>query len=97
MFQIVKRFVEAAKDPAKMAELKTLLSFLCHETSYVDECRVFVSKLDIIIKKLEPWLSDSHAVCKYVHLCANQRLEAFRRIGALYIKRQMMDAEGVVS
>lgn len=50
------RFTEAAKDPKKLAELKMLLNVLCHETSYVDECRVFVSNLDVIVKKLEPYL-----------------------------------------
>ncbi|KHJ78934.1 hypothetical protein OESDEN_21437 [Oesophagostomum dentatum] len=53
---LVHRFSDAAKDPQKLAELKMLLNVLCHETSYVDECRVFVSKLDVIVKKLEPYL-----------------------------------------
>lgn len=55
----MKRFSDAAKDPKKLAELKMLLNVLCHETAYVDECRVFVSRLDVIVKKLEPFLVGS--------------------------------------
>ncbi|EYC26727.1 hypothetical protein Y032_0010g936 [Ancylostoma ceylanicum] len=92
---LVRRFSEAAKDPKKLAELKMLLNVLCHETSYVDECRVFVSKLDVIVKKLEPYLQDAHRVCKSFHMCSNSRLEAFHRIGLLYAKRGMNKVEGL--
>ncbi|KAK6014748.1 surfactant protein B [Ostertagia ostertagi] len=68
---------------------------LCHETSYVDECRVFVSKLDVIVKKLEPYLQDAHRVCKSFHMCSNSRLEAFHRIGLLYAKRTLNKVEGM--
>lgn len=53
---LIQRIVEVAQDPAKLAELKILLTALCHETSYEDECRVFVSKLDFFIKELLPYL-----------------------------------------
>ncbi|KIH66191.1 surfactant protein B [Ancylostoma duodenale] len=92
---LVRRFSEAAKDPKKLAELKMLLNVLCHETSYVDECRVFVSKLDVIVKKLEPYLQDAHRVCKSFHMCSNSRLDAFHRIGLLYAKRGMNKVEGM--
>ncbi|KAK6748796.1 hypothetical protein RB195_001429 [Necator americanus] len=92
---LVHRFNEAAKDPKKLAELKMLLNVLCHETSYVDECRVFVSKLDVIVKKLEPYLKDEERVCKKFHMCSNSRLEAFHRIGLLYAKRGMNKVEGL--
>ncbi|WKY06034.1 hypothetical protein Q1695_006324 [Nippostrongylus brasiliensis] len=92
---LVKRFSEAAKDPSKLAELKMLLNVLCHETSYVDECRVFVSRLDVIIHKLEPYLEDAHKVCKSFHMCSNSRLEAFHRIGLLYAKRTMNKVDGM--
>ncbi|KAK5970265.1 hypothetical protein GCK32_019908 [Trichostrongylus colubriformis] len=72
-----------------------LLNVLCHETSYVDECRVFVSNLDVIVKKLEPYLQDAHRVCKSFHMCSNSRLEAFHRIGLLYAKRSMSKVDGM--
>ena len=80
-----------------MREFKMLLKVLCHETSYVDECNVFVDNLDSLIKKLEPYLADAHKVCKGIHLCSNSRLDAFRRIGLLYVKRTLDQAEGLVS
>uniref|UniRef100_A0A1I7WLW9 Saposin B-type domain-containing protein n=1 Tax=Heterorhabditis bacteriophora TaxID=37862 RepID=A0A1I7WLW9_HETBA len=86
---LVKRFNEAAKDPAKMAELKTLLNILCHETSYVDECRIFVSKLDVIIKKLEPYILSIHFIFHPNY--------AFHRIGLLFAKRAMNKLDGMVS
>ncbi|VDO22698.1 unnamed protein product [Heligmosomoides polygyrus] len=86
---LVKRFSDAAKDPKKLAELKMLLNVLCHETAYVDECRVFVSRLDVI--------QDAHRVCKSFHMCSNSRLEAFHRIGLLYAKRTMNKVDGMVS
>lgn len=94
---LVKRFVEAAHDEAKMRELKMLLNVLCHETSYVDECRVFVANLDTLIKKLEPYLKDAKRVCKSFRMCSNNRLDAFRRIGMLYLKKNIDKVEGLVS
>ncbi|KJH49861.1 surfactant protein B [Dictyocaulus viviparus] len=93
--KLVNRFKEAAEDPKKLAELKLLLNVFCHETSYVDECRMFVSRLDVIIKKLEPYLEDAHHVCKSFHMCSNSRLEAFHRIGLLYAKKAMNEVDGM--
>lgn len=53
---IVKRIIEVAKDPSKLEELKMLLMVLCDETSYKEECRLFVGKLDYFIKQLLPHL-----------------------------------------
>jgi len=86
---LIKRIVEVAQDPTKLAELKILLSALCHETSYEDECRVFVSKLDLFIKELLPYLKDPHTVCKDIHLCSNKKIDAFHRIGMLYAKKYL--------
>lgn len=55
-FQVIKKFADVAKDPAKLAELKVVLNLLCHETSYETECKEFVSKLDLFIDKLLPYL-----------------------------------------
>ncbi|CAJ0587826.1 unnamed protein product, partial [Mesorhabditis spiculigera] len=81
----VHRFEAALKNPTKMAELKALLRILCHETSYVDECRAFVAHLDDFISKLDPYLQDAKAVCTHMHLCT-QRTARFHRIGQLYSK-----------
>ncbi|KAI6175905.1 Saposin-like type B, 1 domain and Saposin B domain and Saposin-like domain-containing protein [Aphelenchoides bicaudatus] len=91
---LVKRIVEVADDPTKLAELKILLSALCHETSYEDECKVFVSKLDLFIKELLPYLKDPHTVCKDIHLCSNKKIEAFHRIGLLYAKQYVNKLDG---
>ncbi|KAJ1352849.1 hypothetical protein KIN20_009332 [Parelaphostrongylus tenuis] len=91
----VHRFHEAAKDPKKLEELKMILRVLCHETSYVEECRMFVANLDEIIKKLDPYLNDTHKVCKAIHMCSNTRLDAFHRIGLLYARRALNEEEGV--
>jgi len=91
---LIKRVVEAAEDPTKLAELKILLGALCSETSYVDECRIFVSKLDLFIKELLPYLKNPHTVCKDIHLCANKKIEAFHRIGLLYAKQYMNKVDG---
>ncbi|KAE9417120.1 hypothetical protein Angca_000691 [Angiostrongylus cantonensis] len=92
---LVRRINEAAKDPEKLDELKMVLRVLCHETSYVDECRMFVSKLDVIVKKLEPYLNDTHKVCRAIHMCSNSRLDAFHRIGLLYAKRAVNEVDGL--
>ncbi|CAJ0932867.1 unnamed protein product, partial [Mesorhabditis belari] len=82
---LVHRFHEALKDPVKMNELKALMRVLCHETSYVEECREFVNHLDEIIKMLDPYLSDAKAVCRYLHLCS-KRMSQFHRLALLYTK-----------
>ncbi|KHN84247.1 Isocitrate dehydrogenase [NAD] subunit gamma 1, mitochondrial [Toxocara canis] len=91
---LVTRFAEAMKDPAKVAELKAILGFLCHETSYVEECKVFVSKLDYFIQRLEPYLKDAENVCKHFHMCENSKILQFHRIGVLYAGRYMSKVEG---
>ncbi|TMS37588.1 hypothetical protein L596_004487 [Steinernema carpocapsae] len=90
---LVKRFTEAAKDPAKMATLKALLSVLCHETSYEEECKVFVSRLDLFIERLLPYLSDPVAVCKKFHMCENKNLEQFRKVAMLYARKYTTQEE----
>ncbi|GMS96249.1 hypothetical protein PENTCL1PPCAC_18424, partial [Pristionchus entomophagus] len=92
---MVHRFIEAIDDPSKLAELKVLLSALCSQTgSYEMECKLIVSKIDVIIKKLEPYLRDEEAVCKKMHLCGNAKLTNFHRIGLLYLKSAMERIDG---
>ncbi|GMR48677.1 hypothetical protein PMAYCL1PPCAC_18872, partial [Pristionchus mayeri] len=91
---VVHSFIAAIEDPQKLAELKILLSALCHETSYELECKMMVNKIDVIIKKLEPFLRDEEAVCKKMHLCGNAKLTNFHRVGLLYLKRAMATVEG---
>jgi len=90
---IVDKARAALHDPAKLAELKALLGVLCHETSYVEECRMFVSKLDVIIAKLEPYIKDSHVVCKKLRMCENTKLAAFYKLGLLYVKQAESEVE----
>ncbi|KAL3103318.1 hypothetical protein niasHS_002504 [Heterodera schachtii] len=78
---IIKRVVNVATDPEKVAELKILLSALCQETSYVEECRLFVSKLDLFLGRLLPFLRDAHHVCKELRICNNGRLQQFHVLG----------------
>uniref|UniRef100_A0A915AH97 Saposin B-type domain-containing protein n=1 Tax=Parascaris univalens TaxID=6257 RepID=A0A915AH97_PARUN len=92
---LVTRFAQAMEDPAKVAELKAILGFLCHETSYLEECKVFVSKLDYFLERLEPYLKNPENVCKHFHMCANSRITQFHRIGLLYAGRYMKKADGV--
>jgi saposin len=92
--EVIKRFKDVAKDPAKLAELKVILSVLCHETSYEEECRAFVSKLDLFIDRLLPYMSDPEAVCKKLHLCSNPKLEQFHRVGLLYAKKYLNKVDG---
>ncbi|CAD5220410.1 unnamed protein product [Bursaphelenchus okinawaensis] len=84
---IINKIVAAAKDPAKLAELKLILSALCHETSYEEECHVFVSKLDLFLDKLLPYMKDAHKVCTEMHLCRNSKIDMFHRIGLIYAKK----------
>ena len=80
-----------------MAELQMILRPLCATTSYKEECEVFVANLPNMITKLKPWLANEAKVCKNIHLCGNNKLDAFRKIGMLYVKRYMDEAEGLVS
>lgn len=54
--QLVARFDKALEDPEKVTELKAILRMLCHETSYVEECKVFVGRLDYFIEHIKPYL-----------------------------------------
>lgn len=91
---IVERFADAAKSPAKMATLKELLNLLCHETSYEEECRMFVSKLDLFIDRLLPYLKDPKEVCKRFKMCGNENLDQFHRVGLLFAKKYMSQVDG---
>jgi len=91
---IITRLVAVAKDPAKVAELKLLLSVLCRETSYEEECRLFVSKIDLFLEKLLPYLRDPHRVCEFLHLCSNAKLSQFHRVGMLYARKYTRVEDG---
>ncbi|KAI6239705.1 hypothetical protein M3Y99_00563400 [Aphelenchoides fujianensis] len=91
---LIKRIVDVAQDPGKLAELKLLLSALCHETSYEEECRVFVSKLDFFIKEFLPYMKDAHKVCRDIHLCSNKKIDVFHRVGMIYAKRYLNKVDG---
>ncbi|KAI1694396.1 saposin-like type b, region 1 domain-containing protein [Ditylenchus destructor] len=91
---IIKRIAEIAKDPTKIGELKMLLSMLCKETSYEDECRLFVANIDKFLKELAPYLKDPHAVCQKLHICGNKKLEQFHRVGMLYAKKYLNQIDG---
>jgi len=91
---VAKRFVDAIHDPAKLAELKIILSALCDETSYVDECKVIVANLDKIVKKMEPFFQDAEKVCKMFHLCSNSNLDNFHRVALLFAKRYINQVDG---
>jgi len=91
---VIHSVVEAVDDPQKLAELKLLLNALCHETSYAEECRLFVSKIDVFIKRLEPYLRDAESVCKKMHLCHNPKLTQFHKVGLLYMKHAMGKVNG---
>jgi hypothetical protein len=86
---VVTRFADAVKDPAKVIELKALLEMLCTQTSYVDECKMFVSNLDKFIKVIEPYLSDPQAVCTKLHMCGNGKLDRVHKLVLLYAKKYM--------
>jgi len=94
---IVKRIVQVATDPTKVAELKVLLSLLCRESSYEAECRLFVSKIDLFLEKLLPYLKNAQLVCKEMHICGNRNLEQFHRVGLLYARKFLDDVEGKAS
>ncbi|CAI2350952.1 unnamed protein product [Caenorhabditis sp. 36 PRJEB53466] len=84
---VIEKIAEAAKDPKKLEELKIVLGMLCRETSYADECRLFVSQLDKFIDKLQPYLKDPQAVCARLHICGNKRIDTFRRLLLDFAKR----------
>ncbi|GMR38750.1 hypothetical protein PMAYCL1PPCAC_08945, partial [Pristionchus mayeri] len=65
---IVHSIIAAIDNPEKMAEIKFLLNALCIQTSNVVECKRLVSMIEVAVKKLEPYLSDDHTVCKRMHL-----------------------------
>uniref|UniRef100_A0A914WZN4 Saposin B-type domain-containing protein n=1 Tax=Plectus sambesii TaxID=2011161 RepID=A0A914WZN4_9BILA len=92
---LVDRFNEAVKDPSKVAELKNLLSLMCDTTSYSRECKLIVSRLDVIIRELGPYMRDSTAVCKKIHMCGNARLQKIHRLGLIYAKKYLNNIEGL--
>ncbi|KAF7637546.1 hypothetical protein Mgra_00003063 [Meloidogyne graminicola] len=89
---IIHKIVEVAKDPAKLEELKLLLSAMCETTGYREECLLFVKKLDIFIDKLLPFLRDTDKVCKDLHMCKNRKLEHFHRVG-VHFASQLYDVD----
>jgi len=91
---IVTRFNEAAKDPSKMDELKNLLTMLCDTTSYARECKLLVSRLDLIVKELEPYLRDPANVCKRLHFCGSDRTQKIQRLGLIFVKQYLNRMEG---
>uniref|UniRef100_A0A915DAE8 Saposin B-type domain-containing protein n=1 Tax=Ditylenchus dipsaci TaxID=166011 RepID=A0A915DAE8_9BILA len=91
---IIKRIVAVAKDPTKLGELKALLSLLCRETSYQEECRLFVSNIDRFIQELLPYMKDAHATCQKLHICSNTKLQQLHRVGLLYAKKYLNKLDG---
>uniref|UniRef100_A0A0N5APH4 Saposin B-type domain-containing protein n=1 Tax=Syphacia muris TaxID=451379 RepID=A0A0N5APH4_9BILA len=81
---IITRFAAALEDPEKVNELKAILRMLCHETSYVEECKLFVSRLDYFIAHIQTYLKDPENACKHLRMCANRRIETFHRKSMLY-------------
>jgi len=91
---VVTEFKEAMKDPAKMAELKNLLSVLCDSTSYPRECKFFVGRLDEIVKELAPYMDDPTAVCTKLRMCGNARLQKVHRLALIYAKKYLNRVQG---
>lgn len=91
---IIKRIVDVAKDPSKLSELKVLLGLLCRETSYAEECRLFVANIDRFIDRLLPYLKDAHAACQKMHICGSSKLKQFHRVGMLYAKKYLNKLDG---
>ncbi|MFH4979247.1 hypothetical protein AB6A40_005956 [Gnathostoma spinigerum] len=75
------------QDKHKIEELKTILRFMCHETTYVEECKAFVNELDAFIAKLLPYLADQEKVCQHFHMCSNLEINQYHRIAVLYAQR----------
>ncbi|GMR55615.1 hypothetical protein PMAYCL1PPCAC_25810, partial [Pristionchus mayeri] len=94
---IVHSIIAAIDDPQKLAELKVLLAVLCHATPFESECKLMVSVIDVVIKRIEPFLRDEEKVCKKLHLCANPKLTNFHRIGMLYLEKARNDGKDTVS
>jgi len=91
---IIHLLAEVAGATEKVMELKAILNLLCHETSYESECKLFVSRLDLFLEKLLPYLKDPHTVCHWMHICGNSRVEQFHRVGLLYAKKYVNRVQG---
>jgi len=91
---IIQKLAEVAGDPEKVVELKAILNLLCHETSYETECKLFVSRLDLFLEKLLPYLHNPHTVCHWMHICGNSKVEHFHRVGLLYAKKYVNRVQG---
>lgn len=91
---IVKRFADAVKNPAKLATLKELLLMMCDETKHPTECRIIVSKLDLFIHELLPYLKNTNKICHRFHMCNNPKIDQFHRVGLLYVKKFLADVDG---
>lgn len=92
--EVVNRFNKASKDHTKMTLMKEVLSGLCHQTGYEEECKMLVAKLDIIVAKLSSYLENSQAVCTQFNMCSNSRIDRFRRIGLLFAKQFLNKIDG---
>ncbi|VDD93826.1 unnamed protein product [Enterobius vermicularis] len=84
---LVARFDKALEDPEKVTELKAILRMLCHETSYVEECKVFVGRLDYFIEHIKPYLKNPEEACKHLRMCSNKKIETFHRVSLAYMDR----------
>jgi hypothetical protein len=91
---VIGKLADVVDDPEKLMELKAILTVLCHETSYETECKMFVSKLDLFIDKLRPFLKHPVTVCRWMHICGNTKLEQFHRVGMLYAKKYVNRVQG---
>ncbi|GMR37856.1 hypothetical protein PMAYCL1PPCAC_08051, partial [Pristionchus mayeri] len=65
---VVHIIIAAIDHPEKLAEIKILLNALCIQTTNVLEWKRMVSMIEIVIKKLEPYLVSDDTVCKRMHL-----------------------------
>lgn len=84
---IITRFSQAIEDPEKINELKAILRMLCHETSYVEECKLFVNRLDYFIQHIKQYLKDPEEACKHLRMCANEKIEKYHRVCVAYMNR----------
>ncbi|CAI5449020.1 unnamed protein product [Caenorhabditis angaria] len=84
---VIQKIIDASKDPKKLEELKLVLSMLCKETSYIEECRLFVNNIDKFIDTLAPYLKNPKAICSRVHLCSNKKIESFHKLLLEYTAR----------
>uniref|UniRef100_A0A7E4WBA4 Saposin B-type domain-containing protein n=1 Tax=Panagrellus redivivus TaxID=6233 RepID=A0A7E4WBA4_PANRE len=67
---------------------------MCGETKHATECRVVVSKLDLFIHELLPYLKDADKICHRFHMCSNSKIDQFHRVGLLYAKKFLGDVDG---